>query len=779
VSGVLQQILFVVIVLTVAVLMVVDVARTRHEGTHGHAELPPFDVKRPVANVGVGSREPFSAAHARTAAPAAGLGAGHAGLGTGQAGRDPSVAGRDPSVAGRDPSVAGRDPALAGRPAAASLPAGADARSPADAPAVPRESRRRLRDTHVRSRLWLLVIVPLAAAAVVALGVAYLIDVLSKSQADSSGAGRAAVAVGVVVIVAALASWFSIVVARSVLQPLYRLRQGAQELTGARLADALHRASQGNARSDGAPSDLKPIGSDASDEIGEIARSVDELRGNLLRLAAGEAAHHGSLNETLVELSHRGQSLMERQIRLLQHAEQGEPDRERLATLWRVQRIGSRMHRYSENLLVLVGHEPSGGLNQPVLLANVIRAAVSELEEYQRVSVNAQPDVAIVGPAVNDVLHLIIELTENATSFSAADMLVDVSGRVLNSGGVLLEISDRGVGMTPKELEYANWRLENPPAANANIPKWIGLLVVARLAARQGIAVRLQAADYGGLTALVWLPDEILTGQGAMVAARPRAFAGAGSRRDLREAVPNLADATGQREATRARFVPPPETIRDTPPDRRPVPDVGLPSGEYADAADQPDPNRRNVPAEGIPDRNFAAAPLSQNTLSQNTLSQNTPRQNAPSLDTSPAAGGVIVPPAGDVRGEQQLPVFNALESSWFRDGRDAPSSPGGASAAGNRWSSPADAGWHAAHVADSPSSAGSTTAGLPRRSPSANLVPGAIPSTEPAALPSRSAAAAQERLAALQRGTDKARSVTRQAAAPGENDETQPGTPR
>jgi signal transduction histidine kinase len=735
----LQQILFVAIVVVVAVLMIVDVARTRNEGAHGHGEVPPFDARRPVADAGLGSLDSFAGAHARTAAP-----------------------------------VAGREAGLAGRPAVASLPAGADSRPPAVAPAVPREGRRRLRDTHVRTRLSLLVLVPLAAAAVVGLGVAYIIDILSRSQADSRGAGLVAVAVGVVVIVAALAAWFTIAVARSVLQPVYRLRSGAMELTGSRLAEAVRRASQGNARPDGAPSGLKPVDVGAADEIGDIARSFDELRGNLLRLAAGEAAQHGSLNDTLAELSHRGQALMERQLRLLQHVEQGEPDPERLATLWRVQRIGSRMHRYSENLLVLAGHEPSGGVSQPVALANVIRAAAAELEEYQRVSVNAQPDVAVVGPAVNDVLHLLIELTENAASFSAADMLVDISGRILNSGGIVLEITDRGVGMTPKEREYANWRLENPPAANASIPKWIGLLVVARLAARQGIAVRLQAAEFGGLTALVWLPDEILTGPAAMAAARPGAFTGAGSRRGMREAVPNLGDASGQREATRARFAPPPENIRDTSPGWRALPDTSLPPGEHADAADQPAPDRVNVPAASIPDGNFAAAPFSPDTMRPDTMRPDTNRQDAKAAD-----GGVIVPPAGDARGQQQLPVFNALESSWFRDGRGAPSSPGHAPAAENRWTSPADAGWRAARVADSPSSAGSTTAGLPQRSPNANLVPGAIPSTEPVALPSRSPAAAQERLAALQRGTDKARSVTRHAAGPAENDDKQPGTSR
>jgi hypothetical protein len=181
-----------------------------------------------------------------------------------------------------------------------------------------------------------------------------------------------------------------------------------------------------------------------------------------------------------------------------------------------------------------------------------------------------------------------------------------------------------------------------------------------------------------------------------------------------------------------------------------------------------------NVPAASIPDGNFAAAPFSPDTMRPDTMRPDTNRQDAKAAD-----GGVIVPPAGDARGQQQLPVFNALESSWFRDGRGAPSSPGHAPAAENRWTSPADAGWRAARVADSPSSAGSTTAGLPQRSPNANLVPGAIPSTEPVALPSRSPAAAQERLAALQRGTDKARSVTRHAAGPAENDDKQPGTSR
>jgi len=729
----LEQIFFVVIVLAVGSLMIVDVVRTRHEGFHGLAEgqAPDAAARRPLAAAGLGSREAFSRAHSGTAMPVA---AHDRGLGRHPAGASPS----------------------------AGLPAGADPRSRAGAAAVPVQSRRRLRDWHVRSRLQLLVLIPLAAAAVIALCITYLIDTLHRTQANSNGSVMAALAAGVVIIVVALASLFTIAVARSVLQPLYQRRLGALELTGARLADAVRRASQNgasqnNGNKDGALFGLRPVNVDASDELGEIARAFDELRRELLRLAVGEASQHGKLNTTFTDLSHRGQSLMERQLRLLQHLEQGEPDAERLATLFRVKRIGTRMHRYSENLLILVGHEPSGGWHQPVALAHIIRAAVSELEEFQRVSAAAQPDVAIVGPAVNDVVHLLIELTENATSFSAADMQVDISGRALTSGGVLLEITDRGVGMTPKELAHANWALENPPTADTNIPKWIGLLVVARLAARHGIGVRLQPADFGGLTALVWLPDEILTEQGAMVATRLGGSAGAGSRRGLHEAVSDPGYATAQREAAAARFAPQPADIRDTAPSWRAVPDTGLPSSEpWSPAAGRPARRAGSHATIGSPAAERPeSAPLSQ--------------------DTSSVADAVIVPPAGDRGAEQRLPVFNAVESAWFSQGRSAPSSPGQTSAAGSGWSSPADAGWRAARVVDSPSSAGSTAAKLPKRQPNANLVPGTIPSPEPV-MPNRSPAAARDRLAALKRGVDKGRAATRQAENPGD-EEARPGS--
>jgi K+-sensing histidine kinase KdpD len=142
--------------------------------------------------------------------------------------------------------------------------------------------------------------------------------------------------------------------------------------------------------------------------------------------------------------------------------------------------IAARMHRNSQNLLIVVGRDPATSWNQPVALVNVIRAAVSEIEEYERVSLNAQPDVAVRGPAVNDVVHLLAELIENATSFSAAEMSVEISGQLLTSGGVLVDVTDRGVGMAAKEMAYANWQLENQSAKEINVLKWMGLFVVSR-----------------------------------------------------------------------------------------------------------------------------------------------------------------------------------------------------------------------------------------------------------------------------------------------------------
>src|SRR6185369_1871150 len=271
----------------------------------------------------------------------------------------------------------------------------------------------------------------------------------------------------------------------------------------------------------GRPLAVKAVGVSALDEIGDVARAFDQVQGEVLRLADNEAGLRGKLSEMFTELSGRGQSLMEHQLRLIDELGQTELDADRRASLVTMNHLATRMRRYSQNLLVLAGHELPGRWNRPVMLVDVIRAAVAQTGEYERISVSVQPDIAVSGPAVIDVVHLIAELAENAGSLSAADTPVDISGRALVTGGVLVEVTDQGVGMNPEMMAQANWRLENPPPVDVAVSRNMGLFVVGKLAMRHGVKVRLQPAASGGLTALVWLPDAVIVPPEAGGAASP------------------------------------------------------------------------------------------------------------------------------------------------------------------------------------------------------------------------------------------------------------------
>jgi signal transduction histidine kinase len=338
----------------------------------------------------------------------------------------------------------------------------------------------------VRTRLGLLAVVSAAAAALATGGVIRAVGAFRRASAYSHVGSMhdgalvsAIVALVFAVAVLAVGLYSAMILIRSVLRPLDQLRTGALELS-------------------------------APDEIGDVARAFDQARGEALRLSGSEARLRGQLSEMFAELSGRGQLLMDHQLRLIDEFGQDEHDAGRRASLVTMNRLAVRMRRHSENLLVLAGQELPGLWNRPVLLANVIGAAVAQTGQRERVSVSAQPEIAISGPAVNDVVHLVAELAENAASLSATDTPVAISGRTLATSGVLVEVTDQGIGMNPETMATANWRLEHPPPVDAAVSRNMGLFVVGRLAARHGIRVRLQPAANGGLTALVWLPDPII-----------------------------------------------------------------------------------------------------------------------------------------------------------------------------------------------------------------------------------------------------------------------------
>ena len=422
-------------------------------------------------------------------------------------------AGRETYPASRAGSASFHSSSLPHEPAAAPPPA-AGTPGPSPDPGGPRMN------WLVRTRLCLLAVVSAAAAALATASFIRAVGAFQRASADSNvssmrdGAIASAIlALILAAVILAVGLCSALILIRSVLRPLRQLRTGVVELTEVWLPDALRNISLGHISGTdgkGRPLAVKAVGVSALDEIGDVARAFDQVQGEMLRLAGNEAGLRGKLSEMFTELSGRGQTLMEHQLRLIDELGQTELDAGRRASLLTMNHLAARMRRYSQNLLVLAGHELPGRWNRPVMLVDVIRAAVAQTGEYERVSVSAQPGIAVSAPAVIDVVHLIAELTENAASLSAADTPVDISGRALVTGGVLVEVTDQGVGMNPETMAQANWRLENPPPVDVAISRNMGLFVVGRLAARHGVKVRLQPAAAGGLTALVWLPDAVI-----------------------------------------------------------------------------------------------------------------------------------------------------------------------------------------------------------------------------------------------------------------------------
>jgi hypothetical protein len=295
------------------------------------------------------------------------------------------------------------------------------------------------------------------------------------------------------------------VVARSLIHPLRKLRSDALDVASRRLPEMVARLSESGGA--GEDAEIEPIGVTSADEIGEVARAFDQVHREAVRLAGHEARLRGNLSAMFVNLSRRSHVLAERQLGIIDSLEQSEQDPDRLNGLFRLDHLATRMRRNSENLLVLGGHEDPRKWSEPVPLLDVVRAAISEIEQYERIAVNIQPGVLITGRAAGDVVHLAAELIENAAAFSSAQVLV--TGQMLNTGGVLVEITDEGLGIPNQELADANWRLDHPPVIDVGVSRRMGLFVVGRLAARHGIRVRLRHAQPRGLSALVWLPGAV------------------------------------------------------------------------------------------------------------------------------------------------------------------------------------------------------------------------------------------------------------------------------
>lgn len=242
----------------------------------------------------------------------------------------------------------------------------------------------------------------------------------------------------------------------------------------------------------------------------ELAAQRAELQGHSARLTAELERLRQTVQHTFVNLSLRSLGLVDRQLGVIEKLEEREQDPDRLATLFKLDHMATVMRRHSENLLVLAGHEHHHGHPGPVPLVDVLRAAVSEIERYERVSIQALPPHAqVAGFAADDLSHLVAELLENATSFSPPDSQVQLSGWLLESGEVMLSVQDSGIGITADRLAELNARLADPARADTD-GEGLGIRVAALLAARHGVRVELREQKPGGVTAVVVLPLPLL-----------------------------------------------------------------------------------------------------------------------------------------------------------------------------------------------------------------------------------------------------------------------------
>ncbi|MFF3496224.1 nitrate- and nitrite sensing domain-containing protein [Streptomyces sp. NPDC002795] len=300
------------------------------------------------------------------------------------------------------------------------------------------------------------------------------------------------------------------VVARSMIRSLRRLQDTATKVAQDRLPELVRELSESDPQD--IDTSVESVGVHSRDEIGKVAAAFDDVHREAVRLAAEQALLRGNVNAMFTNLSRRSQGLIQRQLSLISELESREADPDQLSSLFKLDHLATRMRRNGENLLVLAGEEPGRRWTRPVPLVDVLRAAASEVEQYERIELSAVPATEVAGRVVNDLVHLLAELLENATSFSSPQTKVKVTGHALPDGRVLIEIHDTGIGLSPEDLAAINERLASPPTVDVSVSRRMGLFVVGRLSQRHGIRIQLRPSDSGGTTALVMLPVDVAQG---------------------------------------------------------------------------------------------------------------------------------------------------------------------------------------------------------------------------------------------------------------------------
>ncbi|GAB3940224.1 hypothetical protein GCM10027614_23550 [Micromonospora vulcania] len=318
---------------------------------------------------------------------------------------------------------------------------------------------------------------------------------------------RLALATGLGLLAVIASIVVSITTARALVQQLERLRGAAFRLANERLPGVVERLGRGEEVDVAAEAPPLEFG---TDEIGQVGKAFNAVQETAIRTAVEQADLRRNVREVFLSLARRTQALVHRQLTLLDAMERREHDAEELEDLFRVDHLATRMRRNAENLIVLSGSTPGRAWRRNVPMVDVVRGAVAEVEDYTRVNVLPLGPVALAGRAVGDIIHLLAELIENGLSFSPPHTTVEVRGQLV-ANGFAIEIEDRGLGMSEEDLAAANHRIVDQSELNLANAARLGLYVVSRLTERHGVRVRLKESAYGGTTAVVLIPAELIT----------------------------------------------------------------------------------------------------------------------------------------------------------------------------------------------------------------------------------------------------------------------------
>ena len=568
--------------------------------------------------------------------------------------------------------------------------------------------------------------------------------------------------------------------AQGMVRALTRLREGALGVAGRDLPEAVARLRDVRDIGENSPDQIArqvrdPIQIDSRDEIGQVAQAFNVVHREAVRVAAEQAALRTSVSAMFLNLARRSQALVDRMIGELDAIERSEEDPKRLAQLFQLDHLATRMRRNDENLLVLAGADSSPPRRDDAPLADVVRAAQSEVELYNRIEFGTiDPDVSVAARAVNDVVRLLAELFDNATRFSPPTASVLVDARRIGDY-VLLQIEDHGLGMSEEQMAVLNERLARPPSVDVAAFRMMGLAVVSRLADRYGIRVEMQVNPEGGTITHLTLPSSILI--------LPR----------LRGREPVITRSRPPLAVERGPSAPPTNWPMPSLPGLAPTGTPSMSGGvgtatlngwtDPADGRQEFTPNHQPVPQ--VPAPAIAAAPSMESlglvTGSQRRVSADETAElpifreaeavwfrshGRPATEGWPGTGGPgdlsggmglhepVAPPAPHQPAPHQSSPYQSAPYQPAPPPQPAPlpyvppaavppplpptpptPPPAPASAvpphqrpaAEETWQTAADDGWRAAAAASEPSTAGTTRSGLPKRVPAAQLVPGGI----------------------------------------------------